>query len=253
MQFDLHKEWCNEIFISDDLKIDLVFRATIKPAYQRRFPFTGSHFGSLLSFLFAMGVSKPNAKISSKQTLVSTRLCGGQGSLLPLQFHCRTLVFGSVRHLESKKTWSQIQEGINSMSFVPTATAVLNYWVRILAALEKKINRQSYRDLAQANPVLPHQGKTLYVRIPSAEFQDVCEKIRRPHPGGHRQPRPRHRHGDLHHAAAGPQRAPRARGRRLCPGPQPQLERARTPAAASAAPPALRRSSPASTGTPPRS
>jgi hypothetical protein len=30
------------------------------------------------------------------------------------------------------------------MSFVPTATAVLNYWVRILAALEKKINRQSF-------------------------------------------------------------------------------------------------------------
>ena len=30
------------------------------------------------------------------------------------------------------------------MSFVPTATAVLNHWVRILAALEKKINRQSF-------------------------------------------------------------------------------------------------------------
>ena len=30
------------------------------------------------------------------------------------------------------------------MSFVPTATAVLNSWVRILGALEKKINRQSF-------------------------------------------------------------------------------------------------------------
>ena len=34
-------------------------------------------------------------------------------------------------------------KGILKMSFAPTATAVLNYWVRILAALEKKINRQS--------------------------------------------------------------------------------------------------------------
>ena len=32
---DLHKEWCNEIFISSPLEKDLVFRATIKPAYQR--------------------------------------------------------------------------------------------------------------------------------------------------------------------------------------------------------------------------
>ena len=30
------------------------------------------------------------------------------------------------------------------MSFVPVAAAVLNQWVRILGALEKKINRQSF-------------------------------------------------------------------------------------------------------------
>ncbi|HZL24897.1 MAG TPA: DnaA N-terminal domain-containing protein, partial [Acidobacteriaceae bacterium] len=30
------------------------------------------------------------------------------------------------------------------MSFVPVSTAVLNQWVRILGALEKKINRQSF-------------------------------------------------------------------------------------------------------------
>ena len=62
------------------------------------------------------------------------------------------------------------------MSFVPTATAVLNYWVRILAALEKKINRQSFETWLKPTRFSHIQGKTLYVRIPSAEFQDVCEK-----------------------------------------------------------------------------
>jgi chromosomal replication initiator protein len=62
------------------------------------------------------------------------------------------------------------------MSFVPTATAVLNYWVRILAALEKKINRQSFETWLKPTRFSHIQGSTLYVRIPSAEFQDVCEK-----------------------------------------------------------------------------
>ena len=62
------------------------------------------------------------------------------------------------------------------MSFVPTATAVLNYWVRILAALEKKINRQSFETWLKPTRFSHIHGKTLYVRIPSAEFQDVCEK-----------------------------------------------------------------------------
>ena len=62
------------------------------------------------------------------------------------------------------------------MSFVPTATAVLNYWVRILGALEKKINRQSFETWLKPTRFSHIQGKTLYVRIPAAEFQDVCEK-----------------------------------------------------------------------------
>src|SRR5690242_18223462 len=62
------------------------------------------------------------------------------------------------------------------MSFVPTATAVLNYWVRILAALEKKINRQSFETWLKPTRFSHLQGKTLHVRIPSSEFQDVCEK-----------------------------------------------------------------------------
>src|ERR1035437_8697559 len=62
------------------------------------------------------------------------------------------------------------------MSFVPTATSVLNQWVRILAALEKKINRQSYETWLKPTRFSHIAGKTLYVRIPSSEFQHLGEK-----------------------------------------------------------------------------
>lgn len=62
------------------------------------------------------------------------------------------------------------------MSYVPTATAVLNYWVRILGALEKKINRQSYETWLKPTRFSHIAGKTLFVRIPAPEFQGVCEK-----------------------------------------------------------------------------
>ena len=62
------------------------------------------------------------------------------------------------------------------MSFVPTATAVLNQWVRILAALEKKINRQSYETWFKPTRFSHIAGRTLYVRIPSVEFQHLGEK-----------------------------------------------------------------------------
>src|SRR5579875_1828558 len=62
------------------------------------------------------------------------------------------------------------------MSFVPTATAVLNYWVRILAALEKKINRQSYETWLKPTRFSHVEGKKLFVRIPSADFQHVGDR-----------------------------------------------------------------------------
>ncbi len=62
------------------------------------------------------------------------------------------------------------------MSFVPTATIVLNQWIRILAALEKKINRQSFETWLKPTRFSHVAGKTLYVRIPSAEFQHLGEK-----------------------------------------------------------------------------
>src|ERR1700688_3698245 len=62
------------------------------------------------------------------------------------------------------------------MSFVPTATAVLNYWVRILAALEKKINRQSYETWLKPTRFSHLAGKTLFVRIPSTDFTHIGDR-----------------------------------------------------------------------------
>ncbi len=62
------------------------------------------------------------------------------------------------------------------MSFVPTAAAVLNQWVRILGALEKKINRKSFETWLKPTRFSRIVGKTLYVRIPSAQFEHVGDK-----------------------------------------------------------------------------
>jgi chromosomal replication initiator protein len=62
------------------------------------------------------------------------------------------------------------------MSFVPTATAVLNYWVRILAALEKKINRQSYETWLKPTRFSHLEGRKLFVRIPSSDFEHIGDR-----------------------------------------------------------------------------
>ena len=62
------------------------------------------------------------------------------------------------------------------MSFVPTATVVLNQWVRILGALEKKINRQSFETWLKPTRFSRVIGKTLYVRIPSSDFEHIGDK-----------------------------------------------------------------------------
>ena len=62
------------------------------------------------------------------------------------------------------------------MSFVPTAAAVLNHWVRILGALEKKINRQSFETWLKPTRYSRTVGKTLFVRIPSAQFEHIGDK-----------------------------------------------------------------------------
>jgi len=62
------------------------------------------------------------------------------------------------------------------MSFVPVPAAVLNQWVRVLGALEKKINRQSYETWLKPTRFSHVEGRTMYVRIPSEEFSFVGTK-----------------------------------------------------------------------------
>ncbi len=64
------------------------------------------------------------------------------------------------------------------MSFVPTATtAVLTPWVRILAALEKKISRQPFEKWLKPTRHSRVDGRTLYVAIPSTEFSIVGDRF----------------------------------------------------------------------------
>src|ERR1700744_4283497 len=62
------------------------------------------------------------------------------------------------------------------MSFVPVPAAVMNQWVRILSALEKKINRQSFETWLKPTRFSHVTDRVLHVRVPSAEFQHVGDR-----------------------------------------------------------------------------
>ena len=62
------------------------------------------------------------------------------------------------------------------MSFVPTPAAVLNPWVRILGALEKKVNRQSFDTWLKPTRFSHAKERMLFVRIPTPEFQHIGER-----------------------------------------------------------------------------
>src|ERR1700678_1803589 len=62
------------------------------------------------------------------------------------------------------------------MSFATTPAAAINPWIQILAALEKKINRQSFETWLKPTRYSHVAERTLYVRIPSAEFQHVGDR-----------------------------------------------------------------------------
>ncbi len=62
------------------------------------------------------------------------------------------------------------------MSFVATATTALNPWVRILGALEKKVNRQSFDTWLKPIRFSHVNGRMLFVRIPTAQFQNVGDR-----------------------------------------------------------------------------
>ena len=62
------------------------------------------------------------------------------------------------------------------MSFAPTATTVLNPWVRIQGALEMKINRQSYHTWLKPTRFSHVAERVLFVRIPSSTFDHIGER-----------------------------------------------------------------------------
>ena len=62
------------------------------------------------------------------------------------------------------------------MSFVTTPSAVLNPWVRILGALEKKVNRQSFDTWLKPTRFSHVKERMLFVRIPTPEFQHIAER-----------------------------------------------------------------------------
>ncbi len=62
------------------------------------------------------------------------------------------------------------------MSFVPVPTAVLNQWVRILGALEKKVKRQSFETWLKPTRFSHIEGRVLYVRVPSADFETIGDR-----------------------------------------------------------------------------
>src|ERR1700744_1122913 len=63
------------------------------------------------------------------------------------------------------------------MSFYPTApVAPLNPWVRILGALQKKINRQAYEKWFKPTLFSHVDGTVVIVRVPTDKFQGVFDR-----------------------------------------------------------------------------
>jgi chromosomal replication initiator protein len=62
------------------------------------------------------------------------------------------------------------------MAFAPSPAPNLNPWLQILSALEKKVIRQSFETWLKPTRFSHATGRTLYVRVPSPEFQHIGEK-----------------------------------------------------------------------------
>jgi chromosomal replication initiator protein len=59
---------------------------------------------------------------------------------------------------------------------VPTPSLSQNPWLRVLDALEKKINRHSYDTWLKPTKYSHSTGQILFVRVPTAEFRHVGDK-----------------------------------------------------------------------------
>src|ERR1035438_6615325 len=64
----------------------------------------------------------------------------------------------------------------SSMAFAISPATALNPWLQILAALEKKVIRQSFETWLKPTRFSHAAGRTLYVRVPSPEFQHIGDK-----------------------------------------------------------------------------
>src|SRR5271157_3251162 len=62
------------------------------------------------------------------------------------------------------------------MAFAIPQAATLNPWLQILAALEKKVIRQSFETWLKPTRFSHIAGRKLYVRVPSPEFQHIGDK-----------------------------------------------------------------------------
>jgi chromosomal replication initiator protein len=62
------------------------------------------------------------------------------------------------------------------MAFAVSPTTALNPWLQILAALEMKVIRQSFETWLKPTRYSHVAGRTLYVRVPSPEFQHLGDK-----------------------------------------------------------------------------
>ena len=62
------------------------------------------------------------------------------------------------------------------MAFATSQASVLNHWLQILAALEKKVIRQTFETWLKPTRYSHAAGRTLYVRVPTPEFQHIGDK-----------------------------------------------------------------------------
>jgi chromosomal replication initiator protein len=62
------------------------------------------------------------------------------------------------------------------MSLTSTAAAAINPWIRILGALEKKINRTSFETWLKPTRFSHTRDGVLFIRVPTREFLNVGEK-----------------------------------------------------------------------------
>jgi len=62
------------------------------------------------------------------------------------------------------------------MAFAVSPAAALNPWLQILSALEKKVIRQTFETWLKPTRYSHAAGRTLYVRVPSPEFQHIGDK-----------------------------------------------------------------------------